>query len=276
MKNLTLVLIGLVFCSFLGCDQLFMTTKSFRELAQEDYLDVVKEQKAYNDFLRKIQKNKPLPPVKPKIAKPDTIKVEPPPPKTAPPEKVMLATTMEVAIQSPDGAYEIISRDILYGDEIADKKNAPKFLKRARKIRAQGLTYDIVNYLPFIKERQGIYMEVVSSPHYEFGDKAVAHKFSSIEKIKELDLGSGKIILVKYIRDKARTLRKGECPDGALLSFSLYQYEDLKKTAETSDDIKAFLEKRDELNINTAKIEKNRKKIEEQKEKIRRAIEKGN
>lgn len=274
MKILTLVMIAPFCFLFLGCGQLFMTSKSFRELAQEDYMQVVKEEREYQDSLRKIEKSKLRPPAQPKITKRDTIKVElpTPPSKPAPPEKVMLATTMEVAIQSPDGAIEIISRDILFGDEIADKKNVPKFLKRSRKIRAQGLTYDIVDYLSFIKERQGIYMEVVSSPHYEFGDKVVAYKFSSVEKVKELDLGSGKIILVKYVRDKARTLKKGECPDGALLSFSPEQYEKIKKEAETSVDIKNYLEKRDELNINTAKIEENKKQIEKCRQRIRQAI----
>lgn len=273
MKVLTLVMI-VPFCFlFLDCGQLFMTSKSFRELAQEDYMQVVKEEREYQDSLRKIQKSKPLPPVQLKIKKSDTFKVEIPlpPPIPVPPEKIMLGETMEVTIQSPDGAYEIISRDILYGDEIADKKNAPKFLKRARKIRAQGLTYDIVDYLSFIKKRQGIYMEVVSSPHYEFGDKALVYKFNNVEKVKELDLGSGKIILVKYVRDTTRKIRKGECPAGALLSFSPEQYEKIRKEAETNADIKDFLEKRNEININTAKIEENKKQIEEYKQKIRQA-----
>lgn len=189
------------------------------------------------------------------------------------PEKIIIASTRGITIQNPDGIREIISEQLFFGYQFKNKEFKSAYNKRVRSIRAQGLKYDIASWLPFfVKETDGIYKEVVSSPYYEFGAKAQIYKFNYLEKIKEVDMGAGMVIMVKYVRDSNHNLRRSECPNGALIILSPIQYDEIKKSAEKSKDVKNFLNKQHKNDLNVARNKESENNLEKDKQKIREAI----
>lgn len=187
-------------------------------------------------------------------------------------EKIIIAATKNITIQNPDGIREIISEDLFFGYEFKNKEFKSAYNKRVRSIRARGLEYDIASWLPFfVKETDGIYKEVVSSPYYEFGATAQIYKFNYLEKVKEVDLGAGTVIMVKYVRDKNHNLCRRECPNGALIILSPIQYNEIKKSAENSKEVKYFLNKQRENDLNVARNKEIENSLEKDKQKIREA-----